>query len=63
MIEDYVRMRGDTKNFFCPNRLWDEVKKKTKDCTSISFYVRQAILEKLIRDEPEKKEYFESLVS
>lgn len=35
---------------------------KQKNTTSVSKFVRQAIIEKMIREEPEKGEYFESLL-
>lgn len=62
MDEDFEMLRGERRSFFCPNKLWKDLQLKTKDCISISLFIRQAILEKLIKDEPEKKEYFESLM-
>ena len=58
-FEDY---RSERRSFFCPNKLWKELKVQTKGCISISEYVRSAILEKMIHKEPCKKEYFKELV-
>jgi len=61
MDEDFSMLRGERRSFFCHNRLWKELKSQAGDCVSVSTYIKQAILEKMIRDEPEKKEYFEDL--
>ena len=54
--------KGRRFSFFCSNRLWNEMAILTNDCYSISKYVRTAIIEKMIKDEPEKKEFFEKLL-
>ena len=61
MDEYFSMLRGERRSFFCHNRLWKELKNQAGDCVSVSTYIKQAILEKMIRDEPEKKEYFEDL--
>jgi len=59
---DFGEFRSERRSFFCPNKLWKELKLQTKGCMSISQFIRMAILEKMIKEEPEKKEYFEDLV-
>jgi len=61
-MNDYEMLRAERRSFFCPNKLWKELENQTKDCISISQYIRMAIIEKMIKDEPQKKEYFEDLV-
>lgn len=63
MSESFEMLRGERRSFFCPNKLWKELQTQTNDCISISTYVRQAIIQKMINDEPEKKEYFENLLA
>jgi len=60
-LESFEMLRSERRSFFCPNKLWKELKKKTDDCISVSTFIKQAIVEKLIKEEPEKKEYYESL--
>jgi len=62
MSLDFEDFRSERRSFFCPNKLWKELKEQTKGCVSISKYVRDAILERMIRKEPDKKEFFENLV-
>ena len=47
---DFEMQRSERRSFFCPNTLWTEVLKKTKDKISISTYIRQAIEEKMERE-------------
>lgn len=61
MIEGFSEFRGERRSFFCPNKLWDELDKKTKNLFSISVFIKQAIFEKMVREEPEKKDYFKEL--
>jgi len=62
METEYEIQRGERRSFFCPNKLWKEVKKQTNDCFSTSQYIRMAILEKMKRDDPKRKDYFSDLV-
>ncbi len=62
METEYEIQRGESRGFFCPNKLWKEIKKQTNDYISISQYIRMAILEKMKRDDPKRKDYFEDLV-
>lgn len=57
MDETYEMLRGERRSFFCPNTLWKKLKEQTKDCYSISQYIRIAIEEKMIKDNPEKNKY------
>jgi hypothetical protein len=61
-LESFEMLRSERRSFFCPNKLWKELKKKTDDCISVSTFIKQAIVEKLIKEEPEKKDYFEALL-
>ena len=63
MDESFEMRMGERRSFFCPNKLWAEMRLKINDCISVSTYIRQDILEKLIKEEPLKKDYFEDLMS
>lgn len=63
MDEDFSMLRGERRSFFCPNKLWAEMKKETADCISISSYVKQAIIEKMIKENPELEDHYKELVS
>ncbi|MFH1848859.1 MAG: hypothetical protein ABH879_01600 [archaeon] len=62
MEADYELLRSERRSFFCPNNLWKELQKKTGDNISISTYIKQAIVEKMIKEEFEKKDYFKQLL-
>jgi len=62
MKNEFAINRFERRSFACNNRLWEEISNKCGDTTSISSFIKQAILEKLAREEPEKKEYFEELI-
>lgn len=62
MKNEYKPIRKERRSFYCHNKLWDEILIKCGDCITISSFIKQAIFEKLIRDEPEKEEYFEELI-
>ena len=51
METEYEEQRGERRSFFCPNKLWKELQKKTKDNISISTYIKQAIEEKFQREQ------------
>ncbi len=57
MDESIEMCRGERRSFFCPNKLWRELKFVTNDCISASIYIRQAIVKKMTREEPERAEY------
>jgi len=61
-LESFEMLRSERRSFFCPNKLWKELKKKTDDCISVSTFIKQAIVEKLVKEAPEKKDYYESLL-
>jgi hypothetical protein len=42
--------------------MWDEILKKTKNLISATTYIKVAIIEKMISEDPENKEYYESLL-
>ena len=60
--EGYEMLRGERRSFSCPNKLWEELLKQNYGIMPVSVFVKQAILEKLIREEPEKEEYFMELL-
>jgi len=62
MDESFELLRGERRSFFCPNKLWVELKEQTKGYCSVSQYVKMAIVEKMIKDEPGKKDYYEQLL-
>ena len=62
MDEDFSMLRSERRSFFCPNKLWAELEKQTNDCMSVSSFIRQAVIEKLIKEEPEKEDYFMNLL-
>lgn len=62
MDDDFEILRGERRSFFCSNRLWKELLNHLKDCMPVSSYIRQAILEKMIRDEPKKEDYFREML-
>ncbi len=49
MEDSFEMLRGERRSFFCPNRLWKELKEKTKGCYSVSHYIRVAVEEKMSR--------------
>ncbi len=63
MFDDFSMLRSERRSFFCPNKLWKELETQTADCISVSAYVRQAILEKMIKENPELEDYLKELVS
>lgn len=62
MEEGFEMLRGERRSFFCPNKLWAELKKQTNDCISISQYVKMAVIEKMKRDNKEMDDYFDGLL-
>jgi hypothetical protein len=62
MDESFEMLRGERRSFFCPNKLWKELIKKTNDCISVSQYVRMAIIEKMIKEDPDTEDYIKDLM-
>lgn len=62
MTVDFSMLRGERRSFFCPNRLWEELKAQTQDRIAVSSFIKQAVVEKMIHEDPTRKEYFESLL-
>ena len=58
---DFEEIQSGNRNFYCPQKLWKELKKKTGDNTSVSSYIKRAIIEKMIREDEKNKEYYETL--
>jgi hypothetical protein len=59
---DFEMLRSERRSFTCPNKLWKEIEKKTDNCISISTYIRNAIIEKMMREDRKNKEYYASLL-
>ena len=60
--EGFDLLRGERRSFFCPNKLWEELLKQCHGIMPVSEFVKQAIIEKLIKEEPEKEEHFKELL-
>ena len=62
MDEEIAMLRGERRSFFCPNKLWNELLDQANDSISVSTFIKQAVVEKMIREYPRKKAYFEDLL-
>ena len=62
MEHEFEMLRSERRSFFCPNKLWKELHIKTTGCTSISTYIKQAIIEKMIKEDPAGSEEYKSLL-
>jgi hypothetical protein len=51
MEDSFEMLRSERRSFFCPNKLWEELLRKTKDCMSVSQYIRMAIEEKMKKED------------
>jgi hypothetical protein len=60
--EGFDLLRGERRSFFCPNKLWEELLKQTHGIHSVSEFIKQAIVEKMSKEEPEKEEFFKELL-
>lgn len=47
MEDSFEDLRSERRSFFCPNTLWKKLLEETKDCMSVSQYIRMAIEEKM----------------
>ena len=60
---DYQELeRNERRSITMSNSLWNELVKITNNCYPVSEYVRQAILEKLKKDFPDKALYYEQMI-
>jgi hypothetical protein len=48
--EGFDMLRGERRSFCCPNKLWKALQQKTNGCMSISKYIRNALVEKIIKN-------------
>ncbi len=62
-MNEFELLRGERRSFFCPNKLWKELVAQTDDCVSVSTFIRQAIVEKMIQEAPEREEFIRSLLA
>lgn len=53
--------RNERRSITMSNSLWNELIDVTNNCMSVSQYVRQAIFDKLRKDFPHRKGYFDAL--
>lgn len=60
--EGFDLLRGERRSFFCSNKLWEELLKQTYGVYSVSEFIKQAIVEKMSKEEPEKEEFFKELL-
>jgi len=60
--EGFDLLRGERRSFFCPNKLWEELLKHNEGICSVSEFIKQAIVEKLKKDDPERSNYYASLL-
>jgi len=63
MEDDFEMLRGERRSFFCHNKLWKELKQKTGDNISISTYIKQAIIEKMIKEDQKNKNLYVDLLN
>ena len=59
--DGFDMLRGERRSFFCPNKLWEELLKQNYGICSVSEYIKQAILVKMIKEDPEREEYYREL--
>ena len=59
---EFEMLRTERRSFFCTNKLWKEIQKKTQDKISASTYIKQAIIEKMIREDPKSEIYIRELL-
>ena len=60
-MTEWAKKRNERRSLFCSRRLWAEIIKETKECYSVSQYIRFAIFEKLVRDHPENESYYREI--
>jgi hypothetical protein len=47
MVNEFTEKRSERRSFYCPNKLWEEILRNTKDCYSVSTFIQMAVKEKL----------------
>jgi len=60
--DGFDMLRGERRSFFCPNKLWEELLKQTYGICPASEFIKQAIIEKMVKDCPEKQDVFRGLM-
>ena len=60
-IDGFEMLRGETRSVFFPNKMWEEILRESHGICSASEYIRMAVMEKMIKEEPNKSEYFKEL--
>lgn len=58
---NFEEFRSERRSFFCPNKLWAELEKR-KIYISASQFIKEAIIEKMAKEEPIKKQFYELLI-
>ena len=53
--EEFEMLRGERRSFFCPNTLWEEMLRQCYGIMPVSEFIKQAIVEKLSKDNPKMK--------
>ena len=54
--------RAERRSFSCPNKLWEEILTKCYCICPVSIFIKQAIVEKLIKENPDQEEYYQDLL-
>lgn len=62
MNDGFDMLRGERRSFFCPNKLWEDILNQTNGICSASEFIKQAIVEKMMKDNPEKEKYYRELL-
>ena len=50
MVMEIVKKRNRRRAFSCSDELWEKIERSTKDCISVSKFIRDAVEEKIIRN-------------
>ena len=50
MVMEIVKKRNRARAFSCSDEFWENVEKATKDCISTSKFIRDAVEEKIHRN-------------
>ena len=58
----YELIRGESRTFFCPNKLWFTLNSEIVGRMSVSNFIRLALIEKMKRDNPKKVDVYDDLL-
>jgi hypothetical protein len=60
--DGFDMLRGERRSIFLSNKLWDELLKMNHGICPVSEFIRQAILEKMAKEEPDREDYYKEMV-